>query len=141
MSPTLTRTPPPVAATAPRARDLVLAALLGLPLLVLVSMAARDPDRVPALTVENGSPYRVTVTVSGPSGGAVVLGAVDREHESTFTGVLDAGREWVVRFRSAGVDAGTVVVDRADLEAADWRVRVPEDVAARLAPAGVTEAP
>lgn len=141
MSPTLTRTPPPVAATAPRARDLVLAALLGLPLLVFVSLAARDPDRVPAFTVDNGSAYRVTVSVSGASGGTVVLGAVDREDESTFAGVLDPGEQWVVRFRSAGVDAGSVTLDRAALESAGWRVSVPEDVAARLAPAGVTEAP
>lgn len=140
MTPTLTREPPPVAAGTLRLPE-VIAAVLGLVVLLAATTLAGGPRHVARLSVENPSVHRVTIELAGESGGVVPLGAVDREKERTFADVPDFGDRWTFRFSGGGLDGGALVVDRDDLEAGDWHVRVPADVADRLAAAGLPPGP
>ena len=50
--------------------------------------------------------------------------------------VLDAGDVWIFSFLRGGVDTGEVQLTRDQLEAADWRVSVPDEVVAAIEESG-----
>jgi hypothetical protein len=89
---------------------------------------------VPRLSVTNGSDYDVQVSVgTGRPSSWVTLGAAGQQCTTTFSQVADQGSDWVLRFQAQGVDAGTMTVSRAELEAAQWTVTIPADVSKQLA--------
>jgi hypothetical protein len=89
---------------------------------------------VPSLSVTNGSDYDVQVSVgTGRPSSWVTLGAAGQQCTTTFSQVADQGSDWELRFQAQGVDAGTMTVSRAELEAARWTVTIPTDVGQHLA--------
>jgi len=111
-------------------------------LIVAVAVPALGvPAHVDEVTVDNPHPWAVVVDVTDADRDAwLALGGVRRNREQGFGEVLDQGDEWTFRFTYAGEQA-TVTVSGADLERADWRVSVPDELGERLGAADVTETP
>src|SRR5690606_25165261 len=98
----------------------------------------REPEYVEQVTVANTTGYGVQVDVRGSEdGGRLLLGWVPGVGERSTRLVLHQGDEWRFTFRYAGTEAGELLVTEDDLEAAGWRIEVPDDVADRLSAAGL----
>jgi hypothetical protein len=110
-------------------------------LLMFGAVVGRQPAKVPELTIVNPSRWAVHVKVaSAEAPGWLLVGSVPRESSSTFRETTDQGERWIVAFAYDGVSV-EVPVDRADLEAADWTLTVPDELADELVDAGVFETP
>lgn len=103
----------------------------------LVVGPLRLPSRVD-LTVENRTPFDLVVAAGAADGdGVVVVGTVGRAQQVTLRDKVDQGDDWVFTFRYGGVDGGDLRVGRDELEAAGWRVVVPDRVGDVLLDAGL----
>jgi len=110
----------------------------GLGLLLLCASLLRLPHIVPKLTVTNPSVYQVHVEVTDAKrAGWLDLGVVERGSTTTLEDTIDQGRQWVFRFSYGGVQAGEVVLDRAELTANGWKLTIPPEVTERLREAGM----
>lgn len=139
MTPILTRPRP----APPRSRGdvaaAVVAAVAGIALLLLVMPSLRLPSYVDAVSVSNPHVWHVEIDVGRPDGSRWIgLGRVGREKTQTFQSVIDPGDEWMFRFAYGGIGRGDVVVSRAELERAGWKLTVPEEFAERMRAAGVS---
>ena len=117
---------------------ILFAVLVGTALLARLDIALADPDRVD-LAVENPTDFDVHVSVSGPDGGALLLGIVEADSVKPFSLVVDQGDRWTVSFAYAGVETTPVEVGRDDL--LDGPVVVPDAVGPELRAAGVRPPP
>jgi len=109
-------------------------------LFLIVATGCTEPRHVDHITIRNGSPYSLTVSVADRGrNGYVGLGVVPREGEQTFTDVLDQGDLWVFRFTYGGEEAAELPVTRAVLQRNGWTVEVPQEVSATLAGLGFGE--
>ena len=138
MTPTLTR--PRFVPLRKAGGNLLLFAALGAVMLVAAVMipAQRLPVFTDRLTIVNPTEYHIEIDARGLSDRSWFgLGGFSRESTRTTYEVLDQGRQWVLRFSSGGVEAGELMVSRADLQAGRWRLTIPESVAERLASQGV----
>jgi hypothetical protein len=100
---------------------------------VFVLNLAQSTPGMKTLTVENRTTAFVTLDASGNQGGGWLgLGTVDPRARTQFESVVDQGQVW--RFRlSVGPDRiGQIVRTEAQLEASNWRLVIPADVADRL---------
>ncbi len=96
------------------------------------------PAFVDHLTVVNETPYDFGVSASGRNGdGMVGLGAVRQHCDTRFSEVVDHGATWEFHLVTQSVDAGAVVVTRADLRDGGWTVRIAAPIGAQLQAAGV----
>lgn len=138
MSPVVTPAPP---ARIRRRGDilLVLAGVLTLVVVVAVFLpAAGTPGHIENITVTNPHEWPANVEAAGENRqGWVGMGAVDATGTRAFEEILDQERLWVFRFSYAGVDAGELMISRADLQRSGWRITVPDEFANRLGAAGV----
>jgi hypothetical protein len=108
--------------------------------LLIVATGCTEPRHVDHITIRNGSPYSLTVSVADRGrDGYLGLGVVPREGEQTFTQVLDQGDLWVFRFTYGGEEAAELPVTRAQLQRDRWTVEVPEEVSSTLAGLGFAE--
>jgi hypothetical protein len=109
-------------------------------LLFIVAAGCTEPRHVDHITIRNGSPYSLTVSVADRGrDGYLALGVVPRDGEQTFTEVLDQGDLWVFRFTYGGREAAELPVTRAALLHNRWTVEVPEEVSSTLAGLGFAE--
>lgn len=109
-------------------------------LLLIVATGCTELRHVDHITIRNGSPYSLTVSVADRGrDGYVDLGVVPREGEQTFTQVLDQGDLWVFRFTYGGVEAAELPVTRAVLQRDRWTVEVPPETSSTLAGLGFGE--
>ena len=96
------------------------------------------PPRVDRWTIANPHPYHVNVAVSDEAGERwLTVGTVRRNRTAAYQEVIDQGPIWRVRFSSAGIEAGGLVVSRAALEEDGWNLTVPDLVAQRLEAEGL----
>jgi hypothetical protein len=101
-----------------------------------------NPSFVPRVTIVNDSELDIGVDVAAAgSDGAMWLGIVETGTAKTTVDVLDQGVEWVLTFRSQGLAGGELRVSRRDLEAAAWRVTIPNEVIAHLRDQGAAPSP
>ena len=138
MSPTDVSTRPTRAGSrAPLIALLVVAAIAGLALLRVVSVAMAPPDYVDDVTIVNKTQYGVDVDVrSSDTAGRLLLGRALPGTNTARSQVLDAGDVWIFSFLRAGVEAGEVQLTREQLDAADWHVTVPDAVIATIEQSG-----
>jgi hypothetical protein len=113
---------------------------------VAVAAAAAGVSRPPAfvdrIELVNRSPYELSVDVRGAAArGWVPLGYVDQEATTPVHEVLDQGGRWTFRFSAQGQSGGQLTVSRADLEAGDWRLDIPDAVGERLRGSGAPPSP
>jgi hypothetical protein len=111
----------------------VLLVVIGAVLCFGMTLALADPDVVPRVTVVNGSSLPVNVDVRQTGGGArLLLDTVQPNSRTSTHDVIDQGDRWIFSFSSGGVAGGSVEVSRAKLAADGWRIRIPDDVVARI---------
>ena len=141
MSPVATR-PRPAPSQSRRNLDAALiAAAVAVLALVVVMPATRLPSFVDGVTIVNPHPWIVNVDVTrGGRDGTVGVGAVGAERTQNVSAVIDQGETWIFKVTYGGADAGELVVSRAELEEAGWRVTVPDEFAARMRAAGMEPA-
>jgi hypothetical protein len=108
--------------------------------LLITATACTEPRHVDHITIRNGSPYSLTVSVADRGRDAYLgLGVVPREGQQTFTDVLDQGDVWVFRFTYGGEEAAELPITRIVLQQNDWVVQVPQEVSSTLAGLGFAE--
>ena len=101
----------------------------------------RSAPKVSEVTVVNPHPWTAVVKARAEGDrGWLVLGTVPRESESVFLETTDQGDRWVFAF-SYGTTVVEEAVDRDDLEAAGWRLVIPDEFADALRAAGTFETP
>jgi hypothetical protein len=129
----------PTTAVRPARPRVSSAALVGVCVAVLVfatiigglAWALRSPTYVSRVEITNDTGYSVNVDLAA-DGGRVGLGTVPAGDRLDLVDVIDQGDPWVFEFSYAGRKAGEVSTSRADLEAADWTIEVPEQVQTTL---------
>ena len=142
MAPVLTRSRPPAAS-----RDgggvlgSLIAVALTAALFALATAALRGPTFVDRVAVANAHPYCVGVDVGRDDGSWLGLTTAGPGGETAVEKVADRGDRWTFRFSAGGVDGGEVRLDRAELEAADWKVAVPDLAGERFRAAGLGPCP
>jgi hypothetical protein len=115
----------------------VVGGLLALALVLGVLRLVQGPTVVDRVTVNNSTPYAVEISVAGGRGDSGLdLGPVSPQARHAFESVVDQGDRWVVHVTSAGSDGGEFVVRRSDLQRADWVIRIPDGVGAKLGESG-----
>lgn len=118
---------------------LALATAVGL---TFVSGLSGGPGTIDRITFENPTVYALDIEVSpGTATGWTSAGSVRQGSTTDVHEVLDQGDVWLFRFDSQGASGGELRLSRADLEASDWQVRIPEEVGRRLAGAGAPPTP
>jgi hypothetical protein len=101
-----------------------------------------DPARLPALTIDNPSPYDVKVDVSGDNGSTwTVLTTARQNCAAMVESPIDRGDTWLFRLRAQGLVSREITVDRSDLERANWHFAVPRDIAQQWEASGVPHPP
>ena len=131
MSAVRTATPRPLARTRPLGELAILAVVAAL--FALTFWLVRPPPRVAHLDIVNDSSTEVEVGVSGASRDDLLgLAVVLPQRTTRVEDVVDQGDEWVFAFATADCPAEEVRVSRERLEAAGWRIAVPEQVLATL---------
>jgi len=109
---------------------------------VIASSALRGPSFVPSVTITNPSPYVMEVDVTATNADEwTQIATIPPKGTSGSEQVVDQGKSWTFRARSAGVDGGEFTLSRSDLERADWKVTIPPAVTAKLRAQNVPEAP
>jgi hypothetical protein len=118
-----------------------LAVAIGL-VALLAATALRGPKFVSSVTVDNPSPYVVSVDVAPANSSEwTQLTAISPTTTTTVSQIVDQGGTWVFRVASAGADGGVFTVSRADLARAGWKVTIPSSIIARLRAENVADAP
>jgi hypothetical protein len=98
-----------------------------------ITLALRNPDVVPQVTVVNNASVPLDVDVrADPGGPALILDSVPAGASTTTLDVIDQGSTWIFRFSYGGIDGGTVTRSRAELAANGWRLVVPPEVGERI---------
>lgn len=111
------------------------AVVVGVVLCALLVVALRGPAMVDRVVVENRSPAPVTVRVAAAGSSSVLpLGTVSGVSRTRFEQVLDQGDEWTFMLRVGADELTPIHRTRDRLEQDDWRVEIPANAAARLAP-------
>jgi hypothetical protein len=138
MSPVITRPRPASARSITRTLGLAFVLAVFVSGETFALWAIRTPGFLDRVTIENPDVHNLEIEVGDADRDRWLgLGTATREASRTFQSVIDQGDTWVFHFRYGGVDGGEVVVSRDDLRGSRWRVRVPEEVGARLTQAGL----
>lgn len=116
-------------------------ALLGAALLLVTACGDRV-THVERVVLVNGTDYDVVVQVKAEGrNGWLPLGLARHGAETLFEEVIDQGDTWVFHFSYGGREAGEVLVGRAELARAGWKVEVPQEAAERLRAQGLVPPP
>jgi hypothetical protein len=109
---------------------------------VLAATAMRGPKFVSSVTIDNPSPYVVTVDAAPANSSEYTeLSAISPNTTTSVSQVVDQGGTWVFRVSSAGVNGGAFTISRSDLARADWKVTIPASIIAYLRAHNVVDAP
>jgi hypothetical protein len=108
----------------------------------LTQFLVADPARVDQLTLRNPSEYPMFVTMSsGDGSGRFPLAVVGAGESVVITEVLDPGANWRLSMTAQGRDAGSIQLDRGQVEVAGGVIVIPDTVPQRLRDAGVAPPP
>jgi hypothetical protein len=115
--------------------DVTVAAVFAI---AVTSFVLHDPRRTPDVTIENDTPYDLTIGVSDATGlRRMGFALVNAQSKFTAHAPIDQGAVWTFSFGPGG----EYRVDRSALRDAGWRIRVPASVPDRFAAAGIAPAP
>ena len=106
--------------------------------LIVTALAMSDPGRAPDVTIDNDTPYDLTIKVSDATGREWMAFALANAQSQTIVRApIDQGSTWIFSY---GV-GGEFPIDRSALQESGWRIRVPPSVPDRLAAAGIEPSP
>ena len=115
--------------------DVTIAAVLALS---ATALAMHDPPRAPDVTIDNETPYDLTIKVSDEAGeNWMAFALVNAGSQSIVRSPIDQGAVWTFSYGAGGEYS----IDRSALREAGWRIRVPAGVPQRLAAAGIAPSP
>jgi hypothetical protein len=110
--------------------------------LLAVTMLIPSPHFVHRITFDNRTPYHLDVAVTDARhDGWMGIGTAERGQRTDLDEIFDVGDVWVFRYSAQGHDSRTFKVTRSELEAQDWRVQVPDEVATDFGTSGVVRQP
>jgi hypothetical protein len=108
----------------------------------LALLGACDSPSFVDVRVSNATEYAATVSVQdSPEGSILKLGFVGPRSARDFGSVIHQGDSWVFTFDFVGKHTESLVVQRAELERAEWEVEVPESFAEALRGMGQPPSP
>lgn len=123
-------------------RELVLVAAAAVVAVLLGWAVTRPAAKVDRLTVENPTPWELTVELgTGEPGEWTTLAVVPPGDSRTVRDVLEQGGTWALRFGVAGRDSEVVRVSRSDLRGDGWKVTVPRSAAEAFRDQGIPNTP
>ena len=106
--------------------------------LIATAVAMHDPPRAPDVTIDNETPYDLTIKVSDEAGEDwMAFALVNAGSHAIVRSPIDQGAVWTFSYG----EGGEYRVDRSVLREAGWRIRVPASVPERLAAAGIAPSP
>jgi len=115
--------------------DVTVAAVFAM---IATALAMQDPARVPDVTIDNQTPYDLTIKVSGEAGEVwMAFALVSAQSQAIVRSPVDQGSVWTFSYGAGG----EYPIDRSALQEAGWRIRVPAGVPQRLAAAGIAPSP
>ena len=115
--------------------DVTVAAVFAM---IATALTMRDPPRVPDVTIDNETPYDLTIKVSDRAGDAwMAFALVAAQSQTIVRSPIDQGSVWTFSYGAGG----EYPVDRSTLQAAGWHIHVPPAVPERLAAAGIAPSP
>jgi hypothetical protein len=119
---------------------------VGLVLLFLGVVGGASLERAPTVQqvrLVNRAEFDIQLFVAPVDDSSLWLRLPVAPHDSerAIEEVIDPGGEWNVQARGQGLDGGTWVVRRADLEADGWRLEIPDEVIRRLRDSGAAPTP
>jgi hypothetical protein len=110
--------------------------------LLAVTVLIPTPHFVHRITFDNRTPFHLDVAVADAGHhGWMGIGTAERNQRTDLDEIYDIGDAWVFRYSAQGHDSRTFTLSRAELEARDWRVEVPNAVAAEFQTEGVVRQP
>lgn len=111
--------------------DVTVAAVFAM---IVTVLAMQDPSRVPDMTIDNQTPYDLTIKVSDEAGEVwMAFALVSAGSQTIVRSPIDQGSVWTFSYGAGG----EYPVTRSALQEAGWRVRVPAGVPQRLAAASI----
>jgi hypothetical protein len=100
---------------------------------VLCLMACSAAPTVDRITIVNATEYDLQVEVAASDRERwLPVAIVEARSEKVAQRILDQGDLWIFRFLHLGDPIGELSFTRPELEASDWRVEVPAQIAERL---------
>ncbi|MEO5837417.1 MAG: hypothetical protein ABIQ73_05760 [Acidimicrobiales bacterium] len=115
--------------------DVTVAAVFAM---IVTALTMRDPPRAPDVTIDNETPYDLTIKVSDGAGKSwMAFALVNAQSQTVVRSPIDQGSQWIISYGLGG----EFPIDRSALQDAGWRIHVPNVVPERLAAAGVTASP
>ena len=106
--------------------------------MVITALAMHDPPRAPDVTIDNETPYDLTIKVSDAAGEDwMAFAVVDAQSQHIVRAPLDQGSVWTFSYGAGGEYS----ISRSSLQDAGWHIRVPANVPERLAAAGIAPSP
>lgn len=111
-------------------------------LLFAASELLKQPTFIDEITVENPTRYDITIHVTDAGrDGWMAVGTGERQSTSTFEEIIDQGEVWIFRFAAQGEDGGELRRSKAELERANWQVKIPMSVSDTLQSNGASFPP
>ena len=118
-----------------RLLDVAIAAILAL---IITGWAMHEPSRAPDVTIDNETPFDLTIKVGNAQGdNQMGFALVDAHSQTVVRAPVDQGQVWVLSFGPGG----EYPIDRNALREAGWHIHVPPSVAEQMAAAGVAPSP
>ena len=115
--------------------DVTIAAMFAL---IATALVTHDPPRAPDITIDNETPYDLTIKVSDEAGnGWMAFALVSAQSQTIVRSPIDQGAVWNFSYGAGG----QYPINRSALREAGWRIRVPAGVPQRLAAAGIAPSP
>ena len=96
----------------------------------------QPPATVRRVSIENTSEYNIGIEVRGAGDGWTHLASAGKQSTTDRHEVVDRGDVWIFRFTSQGRQAGELRISRADLQAANWTIQLPDGAVHELKDAG-----
>ena len=112
--------------------------VLPISFLAVLLYACSSASYVPKIEIENPTDYDLLVNVRGTEDASrLQLGIVKKGRAFVTEQVIDLGENWIFTFEFLGEEAGSASVNRSELEGAQWKFVIPEEVGNRLREKGV----
>jgi len=93
---------------------------------------------IPKIEIENPTEYDLLVDVRATEDASrLQLGIAKKGRALVTEQVVDLGENWIFTFEYLGEEAGSASVKRSELESAQWKFVIPEEVGNRLRERGV----
>jgi hypothetical protein len=141
MNDTLTRTRRPGRKRRTDTTAAAVAVVLFASLALMAAPALETPGTIPALDVDNRTPWPLSVEIRPAGrGGWIPIGIAPAGSGTTLTEVPDPGDSWQVRFGYGGVRA-VETTSRRQVAGEGWTVSVPKDLVDALRAAKLPDAP